>query len=231
MKVGDFSKDELLRESVQDIWRIHRNHLDFVESRITEETNRLQTALDGIANDFDNPEEAAVYQENYLNFHEEFYRGLSIFANSFFVTSHSVFEYQLIRMCHRSMDMHTFPDPICERPDLDDVKNYLTRVGVGFPFGGEPGSNLWHKITRYNDIRNQIVHNDGLVSHECHFFKYVVEQGVVEGISNWCEVESGFIEVCNKRFRLSLKRNFCKDAADTFEQCIMKIIEIDPTPS
>ena len=229
MRIGSIPKDQRLRESIEYTWRVHKTCLDSIGSQIQEHTDGLNAELDRIATEFENPDEVAMHQENFINFHEEFYQGLNILPNSFFVTSYSVFEYQLIRMCERSQGINNFSAPIRDRPDLVNIKDYLRDVGVRFPFGGEDGSTTWTDVKRYNDIRNQIVHNDGLVTQNCHFFEYAVRQGVVDGIQDWCDVRTGLIDVSRGRFRLNLSRQFCEDAANIFEQCILKIIEVDPS--
>ena len=234
MRIKDISKDQMDKELIQEVWNVHREYLSRMCSKFNERSDELQTELDKIEMNFANHDQVVEQQENFLAMNEDYYQGISIFFSSLFVSSYSIFEYQLIEMCHRSKEINGLDRSVRKVSSISGAQIYLKEAKIDLCQIRDGDRDLWHDINTYRKIRNRIVHHNSRVKTNFARFKSVVDEGVVEGrnirtgvverMGNYKDFQKTYGDNYKGVFRLALHQGFCKKVINTFENFVMEII-------
>ena len=135
-----------------------------------------------------------------------------------FVTSVSLFEFELLRMCDKAQ-RHSNNQELTIDPykfDWRKAKGYLSSLGVRVP------ADLveWNDVQSLYGIRNAVVHRGGLLLSFDDDLDFARRQGIVVQREGNPRPNSQNTPVFVK---LELTRTFCGEALDTFERLLLQV--------
>ena len=128
-----------------------------------------------------------------------------------FASSVSLFEFELLRICHAARRYSRDPEPTIDdhRFELGKAKDFLQGLGVSVPVHKKE----WHDVRRFVRIRNVLVHGGGFLTppgDDADFARY---KGIFpEPIGN---------PRPNRPVKIQLSKSFCEDALNTFERLLL----------
>ena len=149
-------------------------------------------------------------RDDFLSIHvdeiHELFELRAILMNSFFSASYALFEHQLVEICETAKEYAGSPfsvDDLKHSP-LDRVKQYLTNLGVDLPVDTPE----WRQVKMYQEIRNKLMHEGGIISSRWDHFRHCKDIGIIEEDS---------------APRLVLTQTFCDEALNDFKNFLIDV--------
>ena len=214
MRIGSII-DSVEKDLVRYRWNQYRGYLEVMEPYLAELTSSWHHHVETIVQQIEDEQQQADYYMHHADDAEDFRQFNLILSNSFFSSSYSFFEHEMIRFCRRSKNIHNASHSVTDindRPGLDDAKEYITQLGVVFPCDADE----WSEIQTYKRVRNSIVHRGEMIKSGDRFLKnYARVKGILDGTDD------------DPRLELELTRCFCDEALDTFQQFLLRVLEAD----
>lgn len=191
----------------------YRNLLDLVDRQIEKDLVELaqeaKKAARQLKDDYGRNEYQDHLSEEYLE--REEYKG--IFLHAFFASSFALFEHELVRVCEWARRETKSPFSVKDfgrRDYMENVKNYLKKLGIEFP----AGSSEWKQATKYRTVRNKIMHEGGELGENDGIIPFARDNGIL--------TETLLING-NKEYNLQLTRSFCEQSLNNMQKVLIQI--------
>ena len=204
---------------------IHRNPLSGAEWRLTGEfdsyrsllalldqelQSKLRERREVLEEAIDSTQDEEIQIELDLIISDEGVEGekfKSILFNSFFVASFALFEHKLSTICQEAQRTSGAPFEEKRRSStMARAKTYLKKLGVEFPVQQD---SCWEEITKYQQLRNKIMHEGAVLSDKKELLKYAEMRYIA---SSW-----------GGRVMVEMTRPFCEKAIDNLTQFLLKL--------
>lgn len=139
----------------------------------------------------------------------------NLLFSSFVVSLYSYLETRLVKECRQSQqddpNIKLSFDDINGRKIIKKAETYLVKVlDTSFPFDIDPN---WKEIENYNQIRNCIVHNEGIVSDKNKELKKYIEKR-----------DDASLEKAFGNDYLILSKNFCEKMLSDVEAFLTSLL-------
>ncbi len=163
-------------------------------------------AVERQAQQIKDEDERSIFYEFHSEEYAERQQFRYILMNSFFSASFALFEHHLLRICENARRRSKNPFSVKDLKSssaTDNAKEYLRKLGVGFP----SGTSTWEEITKYRTIRNKIMHEGGSLPRRGSITDYAKQKQIASG---------GGVS-------LELTRPFCEEALDNMKLFLLDV--------
>ena len=136
---------------------VYRNLMDLVERQIEEDLAKMAQEAERVASQPEYDPRLDDYRDHLAEEYVEREHHMGIFLNALFASSFALFEHELVRVCEwarREANSQSSVMDLGRRDYMNNAKQYLKKLGMGFP----AGSLEWKQATNHRTIRNSIVH-------------------------------------------------------------------------
>lgn len=152
----------------------------------------------------DEEEFRQLHQYEYQQYTEKFPR---ILCNSFLVSACSLLEYEIEDICKRLQKEKQIPISWSDLKGniLERAKNYFKLAGLNLSYNDQ----IWHEINYYSQLRNCIVHDNGLLrKDDKNLINYVKEKSIIS----------------QKLLReVALTPQFCREVVETMQTFLVEL--------
>ena len=216
--MSTYNSDHII-ESTTEIallsgWGILKEYLSNMEDYLHETISEFKTGISeqkktlrpGQRNQFD-----IDHVWDYIYYYDEF---PYILRNSFLVSTYSLFEFDIDIICRKLKAVKKIPINLNNLYGnlLKRLKLYFKLAAVDYSFD----NTTWDKINNYSNLRNCIVHRNGLLKEGDKDYKelldYVKEKGLMK--------ERTIIFDDAAETEIGLTKDFCEEVAENMQKFI-----------
>ena len=198
---------------IRSWFNLYRTYLERIEPQVDELLQDWQVEFENAKKEIDD-EYLEMFWGDKSAEYQELLEIRSILLNSFFAASFALFEHLLARTCERVRNSSGNPFTVRDMSGgspTDRAKKYLETLGVEFPSSGSE----WKEVTTLRDIRNNLMHNGGVLLPTGETTKYAKEQNIAGPSKEDNPIEGSY--------HLDLTREFCERVLDSLEEFLVKI--------
>ncbi len=193
---------------------VYRKLLDSVVQQMEKDLMELAQRVEGVASQPENDPRRDDYRDYLAEEHLEIEGIEAIFLHAFFASSFALFEHELVRVCERAR-RETYSQcsvqDLGNRDYMNSAKEYLKKLGMGFP----AGTLEWKQATDYRKIRNKIMHAGSGLGEKDDVIPIAKANGILRESSLTYGV---------KQFELHLTKDFCNRAMMAFRKVLIDVV-------
>ena len=193
---------------------VYRKLLDSVVQQMEKDLVELAQRVERVAIQPENDPGRDDYRDYLAEEYLEIEGIEGIFLHAFFASSFALFEHELMRVCERARRETNSQCSVQDsgnRDYMNSAKEYLKKLGMGFP----SGTFEWKQATDYRKIRNKIMHAGSGLGEKDKVIPIAKANGILR--------ESSLI-YGEKQYELHLTKDFCNKAMRDFRKVLIDVV-------